>query len=207
MNKTLNSLFATLLITGAGHAMAASSVDLTVKGLITPSACEPSLPNGGNIEVGKISAKDLNANLPTHLPVQYMPLTVTCDGATLMALEAKDNRQGSDYNDDMMSFGLGLINGDEKLGAMELSLINAVADSVAARTIGSIDGGTTWFGERNLMRNNILAVANASSDVPISVQLLTADMRVHPIIAPTSSLTLTEEALIDGSVTLTVKYL
>ena len=41
--KTLNALFAALLFTGAGQAYAASSVDLTVRGLITPSACEPAL--------------------------------------------------------------------------------------------------------------------------------------------------------------------
>ncbi|MBO0491814.1 DUF1120 domain-containing protein [Pseudomonas sp. Marseille-Q1929] len=207
MNKTLNSLLATLMITGAGQAFAASSVDLTVKGLITPSACEPTLSNGSQVEIGKISAKDLNVDQPTLLPQQNLALTVTCDGATLMALEAKDNRQGSDYNNDLMSFGLGLINGDEKLGAMELSLINPLADSVAARTIGSTDGGTTWLMERNFMRNNIVSVADASVDAPIAVQLFNADMRILPTIAPASGLTLTEEVLIDGSATLTVKYL
>lgn len=206
MNKTLNSLFATLLITSAGQALAGSSVDLTVKGIITPSACEPTLPNGGNVDIGKISVSDLKPTVATQLPVQTVPLTVTCDGPTFMALEAKDNREGSDYNNDPRAFGLGFINDTEKLGAMELWLMNPVADSVAAKTIASIDG-INWQPERYLMRTNMVSVAEASGDAPIPVALLTADMKILPTIAPTSGLTLTEEVIIDGSVTLTVKYL
>ncbi|MFE4459165.1 DUF1120 domain-containing protein [Nocardia tengchongensis] len=52
----------------------ASSVDLTVTGIITPSACTPTLTNGGIVDYGKTSAR-------------YSQLTVTCDAATLMALD------------------------------------------------------------------------------------------------------------------------
>ncbi|NWC74508.1 DUF1120 domain-containing protein [Pseudomonas sp. P7759] len=207
--KSLNTLFATLLLTGAGAgtAIAASSVDLTVRGLITPSSCEPSLPSGGNVDIGKISAKDLKADQATQLSAHNVPFTVTCDAATLMALEAKDNREGSDYNNDISQFGLGLINGNEKLGSMELRLLNPLADGVASRIIGSRDGGLTWGNDRYLARDNILSVADGSTDIPIPVQLFNAELNILPIIAPTNSLTLTEEVPIDGSVTLTVKYL
>lgn len=47
MNKTLNSLLGAMLLTGSASAFAASSVDLAVTGLITPSACTPTLANGG----------------------------------------------------------------------------------------------------------------------------------------------------------------
>ncbi|MGY2362925.1 DUF1120 domain-containing protein [Pseudomonas azotoformans] len=207
--KSLNTLFATLLLTGAGAgtAIAASSVDLTVRGLITPSSCEPSLPSGGNVDIGKISAKDLKADQATVLPTHSVPFTVTCDAATLMALEAKDNREGSDYNNDLTQFGLGLINGNEKLGSMELRFANPLADGVASRTIASEDGGLTWYNERYLMRENIVSVADGSTDAPAPVQLFNAELEIIPRIAPTNSLTLTEEVPIDGSVTLTVKYL
>ncbi len=42
---------------------------------------------------------------------------------------------------------------------------------------------------------------------PVPVQDLTSDLHIHPRIAPASSLTLNDEAAIDGSVTLTVRYL
>ncbi|TFY92628.1 DUF1120 domain-containing protein [Pseudomonas kairouanensis] len=207
MNKTLNTLCAALLISSTSNAFAASSVDLTVRGLITPSSCEPSLPSGGNVDIGKISAKDLNTDRPTFLASHAMQITVTCDAATLLAIEAKDNRDGTDYDNNTMMFGLGLINGSEKLGGMELRLTNAIADGVASRTIASLDNGLTWFTERNLMRTNIVSVADATTDAPIAVQSLTSDLSIHPVIAPASGLTLNNEVAIDGSVTLTVKYL
>ncbi|OYU07850.1 MAG: hypothetical protein CFE47_08990 [Pseudomonas sp. PGPPP1] len=207
MNNHLKPLIATLLLAGSASAFAASSVDLTVKGLITPSACEPTLSNGGSVDYGKISAKDLNAATPTFLDAQSVQLTVTCDAATLMALESKDNREGSDYNNDLMEFGLGLINGTEKLGAMTLRVRSPVADGIAARTIGSDDGGSTWFVERYLMRNILLSVADATTVTPMPVQLLTSELDIQPVIAPTSQLTLNNEVAIDGSVTVTVRYL
>ncbi len=205
--KSLNTLFATLLLISAGSAFAASSVDLTVRGLITPSACKPDLSNGGNVDLGKISARDLNADKPTTLAGQSLQLSVTCDAQTLMALEAKDNRKGSAYIEQYDLFGLGLINSTEKLGAMEMRLINPVADGLAGRMIASEDGGLTWYYERYFTHDNILSVANIGIDAPLPVQLFTADMMISPIIAPASGLTLNNEVAIDGSVTLTVKYL
>lgn len=207
MNTVLKTLTAATLLLGSAHVLAASSVDLTVKGLITPSACTPTLSNGGAVDYGKISAKDLKVDQQTFLDSQTVQFTVTCDAATLMAMEAKDNREGSDANNDEMEFGLGLINGTEKLGGMELRLLNPVADSVPVATIGSYDGGVTWGTERNLMRNNLIAPAVAGVNTPIPVQLWTADLNVMPFIAKTSGLTLTNEVAIDGSVTLTVRYL
>ena len=207
MKDSLAALVGALLITHGTLALAASAVDLSVKGAITPSACTPSLSEGGVVDYGKISAKDLKVDQQTFLDSQTVQFTVTCDAATLMAMEAKDNREGSDANNDEMEFGLGLINGTEKLGGMELRLLNPVADSVPVATIGSYDGGVTWGTERNLMRNNLIAPAVAGVNTPIPVQLWTADLNVMPFIAKTSGLTLTNEVAIDGSVTLTVRYL
>ncbi|MBV4451071.1 MULTISPECIES: DUF1120 domain-containing protein [Pseudomonas] len=207
MNASLKNLFAAVLLSGAGSAMAASSVDLTVTGLITPSSCEPSLSSGGVYDMGKISAKDLNVDMPTSFPVTTLQLTVTCDAATLMALEAKDNREGSDFNNDTMAFGLGLVNGNEKLGSVELRLLSPIVDGAPARAIGSTDGGTVWERDTNFMRGNILSVADNTTDAPIPVQTLTSELALYPKIAPARTLTLTNEVAIDGSVTLTVKYL
>ncbi|WP_226457440.1 DUF1120 domain-containing protein [Pseudomonas sp. AF03-9] len=207
MNTVLKSVAVALLAASSATAFAASSVDLTVKGLITPSACTPALSNGGTVDYGKISAKDLNIDQMTPLAEQSLQLTVTCDAATLMALDADDNRAGSNHGNDMMEFGLGLINDTEKLGAMTLRLLSPIADGVAVKAIGSEDGGVTWFTERYLMPENLISVANTSADAPIPVQVLTSEMRVGPKIAPASGLTLTNEAAIDGSVTVTVRYL
>jgi type 1 fimbria pilin len=205
--KTLNALFATLLLTGAGTAHAASSVDLTVRGLITPSACEPTLSGGGNVEIGKISAKDLNADTHTRLPDQTVQLSITCDAATLMAIEPKDNRAGSAFNPDNTNFGLGVVNGGEKLGAFQMYLQSPVGDGAELGPIISNDGGLTWVRYMYLTSTSITSVANATTIAPVPVQSLVTDVVIVPYIASASSLTLTEEVPIDGSATLTVKYL
>ncbi|CRL96495.1 MULTISPECIES: DUF1120 domain-containing protein [unclassified Pseudomonas] len=207
MNKSLTTLIAAALLAFTGQAVAASSVDLTVKGLITPSACTPALSNGGAIDYGKISAKDLKPDLPTQLPQHILQLTVTCDAATLMAIEGKDNREGTDYGNDLMYFGLGLINGTEKLGRMSIRLLSPLADGVAARTIASMDNGLTWYLDRYVMRDNILSVADSTTVAPVPVQVFSSDFAVVSDIAPASQLTLNNEVAIDGSVTLTVRYL
>ncbi len=52
MNKSLTLLSSVLLLANALPTFAASSVDMTVTGVITPSACTPSLP--GAVDFGKI---------------------------------------------------------------------------------------------------------------------------------------------------------
>ncbi|MGY2400907.1 DUF1120 domain-containing protein [Pseudomonas sp. SDO5271_S396] len=205
--KSLNALIATLLLTGTGTALAASSVDLTVRGLITPSACEPTLSGGGNVDVGKISAKDLNADKETSLARHTLQLTVTCDAATLMAIEPKDNRAGSTSYTDDGTFGLGLVNGTEKLGYFDMTIESAVADGVDVRPITSQDSGLTWTPQRYLLNNGITSVADSATVAPVPLQSLVTELMVRPYIAPANSLTLTEEVPIDGSTTLTVKYL
>ncbi|BCX70348.1 MULTISPECIES: DUF1120 domain-containing protein [Pseudomonas] len=207
MNKMLTPLLGAMLLTGSASVFAASSVDLTVTGIITPSACTPTLSKGGTVDYGKISAKDLKPDLPTYLTAQQVQLNVNCDAATLMALESKDNRAGSAFDDDTYNFGLGLINGSEKLGVMELKLLSPLADGVSVTTIASEDGGSTWYNERYLFRTNILSVADTGTVVPRPVQSFTSDLVVQPRIAPANQLTLTNEVSIDGSVTLTVRYL
>lgn len=208
MNKTLNTLFGALLLTGSVSAFAASSVDLTVTGMITPSACEPTLSQGGLVDYGKISAKDLNADRPTGLASKTLQLVITCDAPTFVALAAKDNRDGSDFNNDTLAFGLGWINTDEKLGAMSLRLHSPIiADGVEVGPIGSTDRGQTWKFERSLARDNILSVADTGTFVPKMFQTLTSDLYISPQIAPTNQLTLNNEVAIDGSVTLSMVYL
>lgn len=206
MSITRNLLVIALL-TAAGNAVAASSIDLSVKGTITPSACEPTLSNGGMHDLGKIAAKDLKVDLPTSLPSHYMQVAITCAAATLIALESKDNRADSHFENDPYDFGLGMINDSEKLGSLQLRFVNPVADGVPARMIASEDGGATWYYDPYLYRTNMVSVADGANNTPLPFQVLTSDLRINSRIAPTSNLTLNNEAPIDGSVTMTVRYL
>lgn len=207
MSNIRNTLIAALLSTATGAAFAASNVDLAVKGSITPSACTPSLSSGGTVDFGKMSAKDLNADKVTRLESDFIQLRINCDAATLFTLKGDDNRKGSVPDGHEGNFGLGLINGNEKLGSHFGELTSAVADSTPARFIGSGDGGATWFITGELSDSLITSVASTTSVTPMPAQELTGDLKIKAIIAPTNSLTLTSEVPLDGSVTLTVSYL
>lgn len=207
MQKSLSCLIGTLIMAGATTAHAASSVDLSVRGSITPSACEMSFANGGEFDLGKIAAKDLQAGGPTQLPELYADLTITCEDATLVAIESKDNRAGSAYFNDAQYFGLGLINGVEKLGNMWVQLRSALADGVAVGGIHSIDSGLTWLNGGYFYPGNLVSTRIGSGAAPTPFQVLNVRMLLAPEIAPASGLTLTSEVPIDASITLTAKYL
>lgn len=203
----LRTLLVALLAASAANAFAASSVDLAVKGSITPSACTPTLANGGLADFGKLSAKDLHPDRHTYLSYQTMEMTVTCEAATLFAIAAKDNRAGSESMFDWYNFGLGLINGSEKLGYLTVSVSGPMADDINVRTIGSQDGGVTWEREFSLMNNSLTSFADMNTLAPLPMQRLAANLQVAAFIAPTQGLTLTNEVPLDGAVTLTVVYL
>ena len=206
MNKLFPVLTTALLLAASTGAWAASTAELTVKGLITPSACTPSLSNGGVIDHGKISAKDLNPAQYTIIGNHTLSLTVTCEAATAFALYGVDNRVGS--TDNPSDYGLGLINGDQKLGHYVLMLSNPLADNVPVQTIGSTDQGSSWNKERFLdpgLYMSIAAMSDASQ--PLPTKDLVADLEVQTLINRTDGMDLSNEVLIDGSATLEMRYL
>jgi type 1 fimbria pilin len=209
MNKKLSLLAAALLVTAASSASAASSTDLTVTGLITPSACTPSLSAGGIVDHGKISAKDLNQSSHTRLPRATLQMTVNCDAQTAYAVRGIDNRESSSPN--MGSYGLGLINNIQKIGHYDLMFLNASADGSTTEPLESYDEGKTWIDSDGAMwqRRHLAGFGDKSSGVwyPKMIKDLTTDLIVETFIAPASGLDLTDEVKLDGSATLQIEYL
>ena len=209
MNTRLSLLTAALLLTVSSSAFAASSTDLTVKGLITPNACTPVLAGGGIADHGKFSVQDLNPDKHTYLPEIIMQMTVNCDAATPFAISPIDNRAGTGTSGNY--FGLGLINTHEKLGHFRVVPRNVMADGTHAQAILSTDGGETWLKEGSAAfwgANNIWSVGAPGAVIaPIAMKELNLDLHVRTGIAPANSLTLTDEVTLDGSATLQIKYL
>ncbi|MEX5556475.1 DUF1120 domain-containing protein [Pseudomonas rhodesiae] len=205
MKKPLIALATSLLISSPA-AFAASTVDLTVRGLIIPSACTPSLSSNGVIDHGKISAKDLNTDNPTLIGTHNLTLAVSCDAAIPFALHSIDNRAGSSIMSS--DYGLGLINGDQKLGWFSLTLSNPVADGTAVQPIASFNGQDNWYSERIWDAGLYMSVASMDDPTqPVPVQELVAQLQVQTTIARTDGLDLSNEVTLDGSATLEVKYL
>lgn len=204
MKKYLAALSATALMNVAPFALAASSVDLTVTGTITPEACVPSFSQGGVIDLGKLSAKELNPTSWTLITTP-MELTVACDAPVTFALKGIDNNPGTAA--DNRTFGLGLTPANEKIGAFSAKFITVEADGVAARAIESINNGTTWSAAAYTYPNRLISTSATGSLLPIPVQNLVMNIETNVWISAANNLTLTDEVTIDGSATFEVKYL
>jgi hypothetical protein len=210
MNKSLAALAIILAVAHQGSAVAASTTELTVTGLITPSACTPELSGGGVVDHGKISAKDLNPNPNniTELPIATLQMTVSCDSQILFALNGIDNNPSTYL---LSGYGLGLINSTQKIGSYLLEFRNVMADGLTNYPIASRDGGTSWESiEDAAWEAGTLAgfgIGIGSNRRPDPIKDLTTDLLVHTYIAPSSGLDLSNEVPLAGSATLEVKYL
>ncbi len=214
MKKSLFTV--ALLLAGASTALAASSVDLTVTGAITPAACTPALSGGGVVDHGKISFSDLSNVWPyrTELPVASLALSVNCTAATLFAVKSSDNRAGSSGADGagLSSFGLGLVNGDRKVGWYTLKMSNSSADGVARPLIESVDG-KTWFDapqdsqiwQPDWMR--AFSAGTGPNPTPMPVQTMLTDLLIQTTIIDKRELPTGQEVPMDGSATLDIVYL
>ena len=211
MKKYLAALSASALISVAPAALAASSADLTVTGLITPQACTPSLSNGGVIDNGKISAKDLNPDTNTLVGTHPLQLSVTCSAPIAIALYGIDNKASSSLADNY--FGLGFTDTGEKIGIFGARIISATADGSTIKPIRSTDisAPRPWWEPAHLMgKGEYTSVGTGvpgGRHIPSPVQNLTMDLDVDTYIAPANSLTLTDEVKIDGSATFELTYL
>ncbi|QAY88159.1 DUF1120 domain-containing protein [Pseudomonas arsenicoxydans] len=210
MNTHLSLLTAAVLLTGASSAFAASSTDLTVTGTITPVACTPSLAKSGIVDYAKISVKDLNLTTATNLGAETIQLTLNCDESARFAIRTIDNRENTSAPSSDINYGLGLINGTEKLGYYNLRLQNPVAD-VPVTTLQSNDKGATWglSGAGLVRQSQWMGFGNQTAGVwaPDALQNLSLDVWVNAFIARADSLTLTDEVKLDGSATLQIEYL
>ncbi|MCF5169438.1 MULTISPECIES: DUF1120 domain-containing protein [Pseudomonas] len=204
MKKSLAALTAVFTLAGSGMTFAASTTELTVTGMITPSACTPSL--SGNVNYGKISIKDLDPNTPTHLDPITIRLNVLCDAATLIALRGTDNRSGSSTILD--GYGLGLTSNNVKIGNFTLSLENAVADNVDVTPLQSSDNGQNWqvIGNAIWQGTTLAAFGIPGNPQPTMIQNLNTDIVVIGQIDRAMGFP-SEETPIDGLATIEVVYL
>lgn len=207
MKTLLTTLATSALLLGSTATFAASTVDLLVKGKIIPAACVPELSSGGVIDHGKISAKELRPDSSTTIGSHLLNMTVTCDAPIQFAVHSIDNRAASATVPRV--YGLGFINGDQKLGWFTLALLNPVAeDSVVVQSIASRDQGNTWYTSTVWEPGLYMSVASMDDDTqPRPSQALRVGLQVETTIARTDGLDLSNEVTIDGSATLEVKYL
>jgi hypothetical protein len=205
-----------LLLTGVQHSLAASTVDLSVKGVVIPTACTPQLSSGGLIDYGKISQQDLNVDKGTRLPVKYLQVSVGCNGPSRFALRMRDNRDGSAMVNSEIYYGLGLDNSGNRIGLYSLTFDprQTVVDSSAM--IYGTESTTDGLAWRTANLNPIDIGANSylgftdtegSTTGPSQIQELISTVKVEAVINAKQNLDLSTDILLDGSATMEVVYL
>jgi len=213
---TLRYLILAPLILFNPLSLAASSVELSVDGLITPMACTPTLSAAGLVDFGKISQQDLNLTTGTRLPLKSLNLTVTCNGAARYALRMRDNRDGTAHVNSEIYYGLGLDGSGNKVGVYSVKFDpkQTVADAVPyLYGTESTTGGVAW---RTSNRNPIDIGANSllgftdlegSTAGPSGIQTLNSTLTLEAVINAKQNLDLSSDIRMDGSATLEVTYL
>ncbi|MDQ0650572.1 DUF1120 domain-containing protein [Pseudomonas cedrina] len=197
------SLALSLLISLAPSTFAASSVDLSVQGAITPSACTPSLSEGGVVDYGKIAARDLNYSTITYLQKFNMDFAVNCDAPALFAIRGEDNRP---QNFSAGGFGFARASNDEPVGAFYLFISNYLADGVPVTAMSSSDG-QFWTPLVFFAFEPDVLTGFGHGNAPIPTTDLSVSLSIEGVVYQTSWLPIHEGIPIDGSATLEVRYL
>lgn len=214
--NNLSLAVSSLLLWAALPATAASTVDLSVTGRITPTACTPLLSSGGLIDYGKISQQDLNLERGTRLPIKQLQVSIGCNAPSRFALRMRDNRDGTATVNSEIYYGLGLDHSGNRIGLYSMSFDprHTLVDS-AATVFGteSTTGGLAW---RTANLNPIDIGANSylgftdiqgSTAGPSAIQELVSTVKVEAVINARQNLDLSRDTPLDGSATLEVLYL
>ncbi|NMX68594.1 DUF1120 domain-containing protein [Pseudomonas sp. WS 5059] len=214
--NNLSLAVSSLLLWAALPAAAASTVDLSVTGRITPTACTPLLSSGGLIDYGKISQQDLNLERGTRLPIKQLQVSIGCNAPSRFALRMRDNRDGTATVNSEIYYGLGLDHSGNRIGLYSMSFDprHTLVDSTAT-VFGteSTTGGLAW---RTANLNPIDIGANSylgftdiqgSTAGPSAIQELVSTVKVEAVINARQNLDLSRDTPLDGSATLEVLYL
>ncbi|WP_085724119.1 DUF1120 domain-containing protein [Pseudomonas sp. R37(2017)] len=203
MKKYFAALTTTALISVAPFALAGPSTDLTVRGVITPAACTPTLSQA-LIDVGSISYQQLEQERNTLVDSTDITLTMDCDGSIGFAINAIDNRSGTGIMD---GFGLGLTSEDKPVGFFSPAIQKVTADMVEVDPVESNDKGGTWAKTDLVKAGYWLSAATTGSTAPIDAKVVTVDLKVDTYIVRADQLKLDGDLAIDGSATFEVLYL
>ncbi|MFJ4546811.1 DUF1120 domain-containing protein [Pseudomonas sp. NPDC088885] len=203
----------------------AESASLTVSGTIIPTACTPSFAGGSVVDLGKISAADLNADVQTELGLKNITLSMNCNGRVPVAVRVHDNQASTQLDgitidgraEKMYIYGMGAASG-VKIGGYGLRhgtpTVDASAMSLMYQQGGGI-GGPSW-----VEPSSTLVAKNASdggyihyswgrsvAEGPINGIKHTLPMTLVPVVRAASALPTGSDITLDGSATFELVYL
>lgn len=208
MKNTTSHLLVLLCLCSAATQLLASSTELSVRGTITPKACDVKLSDNGIVDHGRIPARSLNQYEFSPLPTRPLDLKVSCNQAVLFVLVGVDNRAPSSLGPGFY-YGLGnnIHAPGERLGMVSLAFRNVMADGVPALVLASSNQGQTWFPESSAYPNNFMGFARPGTLIPEPHQLLDAILQINTSINAAAVLSLDQEVPLDGSIALDLRYM
>ncbi|MBK5377474.1 MULTISPECIES: DUF1120 domain-containing protein [unclassified Pseudomonas] len=203
----------------------AESASLTVSGTIIPTACTPSFAGGSVVDLGKVSAADLNATTQTELELKNITLSMNCNGQVPVAVKVHDNQAATQLQgitidgraESMYIYGMGAASG-VKIGGYGLRHGTPTVDSAAMALMfqqGGGIGGPTWN-----QPTSTLVGKDASSggylhyswgrsiaEGPSNGRIHTLPMTLVPVVGPAKDLPTGSDITLDGSATFELVYL
>ena len=208
MNTLSRRLMPLCLCLTATPALCASTVEVSLTGIITPSACTPTLNPDGIVDYGRVPARSLNLYEFTQLPTQHRELTVSCNEPVLFVLVGVDNRAASSVGPGFY-YGLGnnIHAPTERLGSVALAIREATGDNQRVLVLASSNQGLTWFPESNAYPDTYMGFAPPGTLVPAAHRMVTATLQINTSINAAAYLTLDQEVPLDGSIVLDLRYL
>lgn len=208
MNTLLRRLVPLCFCLAATPVFSASTAEVTIKGIITPNACTPTLSDNGIVDHGRVPARSLNQFEFSELPSKTLALNVSCNEPVLFVLVGVDNRAESSVGPGFY-YGLGtnIHVPTERLGSVSMAIREATGDGQRVLILASSNKGITWFPESNAYPNNYMGFARPGTLVPDPHRLITATLHINTSINAAAYLTLDQEVPLDGSIVLDLRYL
>lgn len=208
----------------------ASGADIRVIGTISPTACIPTLSDGGTLDYGTIRANMLSDADYTLLPEKSLAISISCDAPSKIALMGRSGRPGTAAGTIEFTYGQGpgpvAIEGDSqppvvglgldgtaRIGGYTLRIMNPVVDGIPRVGMGKTLGATSWVNGPaydslfNRYYSNLHSFGVSPATGPIAFELLVAQMWVRAYINKGSELDLSKPIYLDGLTIIDMIYL
>ncbi|BBA41610.1 MULTISPECIES: DUF1120 domain-containing protein [Burkholderia] len=210
MKRLPPSLLASTLLLSAGHVLAGT--DLSVTGHIQSGACNLTLSNGGTIDLGTLSRKDLKENEETYRWRRDVTLALDCQTPAKVAIKAINNRETvMDPKVDVPMYQLGPAGSKSRFW---FGPLDRFGDGKPLLQLYSSDGGQTWGASdtvtslsATMYPSSLTAWAEEGETLPQAFQTIRSKLEFNIWLPALRDLDLSQEIALDGSATLELVYL
>lgn len=217
-------------------AFAADTADMSIHGVLSLSSCTPTVTSPA-LDYGKITEGELSSAGETQLGSKEFNVMIGCPSVRKVGFTVTDNQhdsvvmipvtnQGSTFysvGDDREYFGLGDTATGQHIGAYTLKVSSsAVVDGKTSSYVGVSDDhgdsyhlaspGTRGQGFAAIRSDGndiftILSLSKSKDSEPQAFKSSTFTLSVGAAIQSTENISLTDDAQLDGSATLSLVYL